>query len=678
MFTDSLTSPPARHRRSGGRFRVWIMAVCLSLLAVSFSVRAVEATKKTVLKTSELYQATNVWTVHFTFTSEEWKAMEPTQTGGGWMQGGPGGMRLLGPEGGRNGLAAARGLEFEYVHADVEFGSHRFTNVAVRYKGNGTYMRSQNMMKRPLKADLNHFVKGQKLAGITKLNFHNNVADPSWMNESLSYRFYREAGVPAPRNAYAKVYLTVPGLHDHTYLGLYSLMEDVDSVFAQDRFGTKKGALFKPVTRELFSYLGDDWAKYDQIYDAKNDLTKKQQQRVIDFGKLVSNADDAKFAAELGGFLDLEEFARFMAVTVCLSTFDSLLDNGQNFYVYLHPKTDRFQFIPWDLDHSFGQFTMVGTQEQREQLSIKKPWPGENRFLDRVFKVEAFQKLYRARLEEFSKTLFKPERFAKQVDELAASLRDAVKEESAEKLTQFDKVVAGEIVANNRSGGGGGRGIRGGVAGAGLAFNATKPIKPFVTARAQSLADQLAGNSDGLTIMRGMGGPRGPQGGPPELAAAGAGLSGPILAPLFLKEGDRNHDDKLSRQEFSALAERWFTAWDEQKSGALTEQELQAGLGKALLPGEGAAAEAGGGNPTRLFGSALANALDANQSGIVSKTEFTNGFSKWFDSWDPGKTGTLNESQLREGLNRDVVPPGPGRDRGFRRGNNQNTLLFPN
>ena len=233
MFTDSLTSPPARHRRSGGRFRVWIMAVCLSLLAVSFSVRAVEATKKTVLKTSELYQATNVWTVHFTFTSEEWKAMEPTQTGGGWMQGGPGGMRLLGPEGGRNGLAAARGLEFEYVHADVEFGSHRFTNVAVRYKGNGTYMRSQNMMKRPLKADLNHFVKGQKLAGITKLNLHNNVADPSWMNESLSYRFYREAGVPAPRNAYAKVYLTVPGLHDHTYLGLYSLMEDVDSVFAQ-------------------------------------------------------------------------------------------------------------------------------------------------------------------------------------------------------------------------------------------------------------------------------------------------------------------------------------------------------------------------------------------------------------------------------------------------------------
>jgi spore coat protein CotH len=43
---------------------------------------------------------------------------------------------------------------------------------------------------------------------------------------------------------------------------------------------------------------------------------------------------------------------------------------GQNFYVYLHPETHKFEFIPWDLDHSFGQFPMGGTQEEREQLSI--------------------------------------------------------------------------------------------------------------------------------------------------------------------------------------------------------------------------------------------------------------------------------------------------------------------
>ena len=58
---------------------------------------------------------------------------------------------------------------------------------------------------------------------------------------------------------------------------------------------------------------------------------------------------------------DLDEFARFMAVTVWLSTMDSILGMGQNFYVYLDPKTHKFQFMPWDLDHSFGQFGMKGS-----------------------------------------------------------------------------------------------------------------------------------------------------------------------------------------------------------------------------------------------------------------------------------------------------------------------------
>ena len=58
----------------------------------------------------------------------------------------------------------------------------------------------------------------------------------------------------------------------------------------------------------------------------------------------------------------------------------------------------------------------------------------------------------------------------------------------------------------------------------------------------------------------------------------------------------------------------------------------------------------------------------------MSKTEFTNGFAKWFNSWDAGQTGSLTENQLRDGLNRDVVPPPPGRGRGFRGGNNGNNL----
>ena len=238
------------------------------------------------------------------------------------------------------------------------------------------------------------------------------------MNEVLSHKLFRDAGVPAPRTAYARVDVSVPGKYQREYLGLYSLVENVDNRFARDRFGTKKGALFKPVTRQLFEDLGDDWAAYRQIYDPKTPVSDEETRRVIAFSKLVSHASDTEFAARVGDFLDLDAFARFMAVTIWLSTMDSILGVGQNFYVYLHPKTGPFQFIPWDLDHSFGQFPMVGTQEQREKLSIHKPWDGSIRLLDRVFKVDAFKQRYLDTMSAFQRTIFQPERIHAQVDQL--------------------------------------------------------------------------------------------------------------------------------------------------------------------------------------------------------------------------------------------------------------------
>jgi spore coat protein CotH len=180
------------------------------------------------------------------------------------------------------------------------------------------------------------------------------------MNEALSHRLFRDAGVPAPRTAYARVYVTVPGQYDKKYFGLYSIVEDIDSHFAQDRFGSKDGAILKPVTRDLFGYLGEDWSKYSQMYDSKTELSGGEKRRVIDFSKLVTSASDSEFSARIAEFLDLEQFARFMSVTVWVSTLDSILMMGQNFYVYLHPKTHKFEFLPWDLDHSFGQFPMGG------------------------------------------------------------------------------------------------------------------------------------------------------------------------------------------------------------------------------------------------------------------------------------------------------------------------------
>ena len=403
--------------------------------AAPFAARQdITPTNVTSIRAAEFFAEAKVWTAHLSMSADAWRAMQPRYGSGG----GGFGNRFLGPPGGRNGVAARQGIEFDYVRATLRIDDWTFRDVAVRYKGNGSYLRATRAGgdKISLKVDLNKHVKGQSLAGLTTLNFQNNITDAGWMNEVLAYRLYRDAGALAPRTTYAQVYLAVEGQRER-YLGLYSISENVDEHFFEERFGTRKGAILKPSTPDLFIDWGPDWSVYDQSYDPKTDLTDAQKQRVIALGRLVSGASDAEFAAAIGDYVDLDDFARYFAVLVWLANHDSLLQNGQNFYTYLHPDTNRMHFIAWDQDFSFGNTRNNGA------WSIYYAWSGNNRFLSRLYNLDAFRSKYLARMTDFSERLFVRDRFMQQVSEIGPAIRPSVALEGAEWLEGLDRVVAG-------------------------------------------------------------------------------------------------------------------------------------------------------------------------------------------------------------------------------------------
>jgi hypothetical protein len=244
---------------------------------------------------------------------------------------------------------------------------------------------------------------------------------------------------------------------------------------------------------------------------------------------------------------------------------------------------------------------MAGTQEERENLSLSEPWHGEVLFLERVFKVEGFKRLYLARMKEFNATLFGVERIHRQVDEIAAAIRSAVADESEEKLARFDRVVSGDGVSPAGFGGGfgppGGSGPPGGFGPLGGMQQVVKPIKGFVRARVASIEDQLAGRFAGSKVTRrgppGFGGPgstgssgpggaerRGTPGGP-----GGPGGFGPgtFLGPALLGALDGDGNGQVTRGEFSGRFVEWFDSWDKEQTGFLSEEQVREGLDAALL-----------------------------------------------------------------------------------------------
>lgn len=443
---------------------------------------------KAPASSSELYGLTNIWISKFTFTPEQWNGITPARVERVPRMFDSRGIVLRNPASHRSGLAGVMGYDFQWTGARLDFADVTLPEVSARFRGNGTYIQSLYGHKQSFKIDLNKRVKGQSLGGVHTLNYVNMVPDYSCLHDALGEQFFRDLGVPGPRTAYSYLSVDVPGKFTNQAFGLYLLVENIDSDFASDRFGTKKTPIFKPVGYDLFNYLGEEWKPYADMYDIKTQAKPEQLGRLIDFARLVTKADDAEFARRLPEFLDMEEFAGFLGGHVLLSSYDGFLANGQNYYLYLHPQSGKFGFISWDQDHGWGEFGYIGTADKRERASIWRPSAYRNHFLDRVLKVPAFREIYRLKLEGALANLFTVSRINGQIDALAAIVRPAVAAENDFRLSRFDQAVSGKWLEGPRDGQPEGP------------DSPAHQMKRFVANRVKSVRAQLDGKEEGVIL----------------------------------------------------------------------------------------------------------------------------------------------------------------------------------
>jgi spore coat protein CotH len=481
---------------------------------------AKEAAGKDVFGLAKVHQ------IHLELSAKEWEKMQKV-TGGMRFPGGPG----FGPPGGPGGpgspdAADAKpgedgterhkgsgfGMEFPWAHGQLSEDGTTYKNLAIRYKGNASYMASARGLKRNLKVEFERYDKDQRYHGLKTINLNAGAMDPTRMREALGFAVFRAAGVPAPRTAYAEVTLTVPDKYDREYVGLYTLIEQVDRTFLKDRFKNNKGVLMKPERVRGIEYLGEEWDRYKAQYNPKHEPSKKEAQRVIDFAKLVHRADDEQFRKEIASYLDIDEFLRFMAVNALLVNADSFFSLGHNYFLYLNPDTNKFVYIPWDLDLSFGGFPMMGgSPAQQLDLSITHPHMGETKLIDRLLAIKEMKEKYLKVVKELSDGCFSKDQLLKEIDTIEKATKDPLAKEKK------------AVEARKEGGGGFGFGPPPGMFG-----GASTSLKEFVEKRSEAVVAQLTGKSKGYVPQMGFGpfGPGPGRFGPPS-------QPGQIMSPML-------------------------------------------------------------------------------------------------------------------------------------------------
>lgn len=380
----------------------------------------------------------------------------------------------------RPGLAGYMGVDHQYGSADITFNGKEIKNVGVRYKGNGTFWLGHEAGKYSFKIDFGEYVEGQEFSGLKKINFNNCVTDPSMLREALSYELFRRANVPSARTGWAELEVQVGEQQPARKMGLYLVVEQVDKRFLKRVYGSSQGLLVKPSHFGTFPYLGTDWSAYESALVPKTKPRPELAERLIAFSRLLNEADDQTFESEIEHYLDMNEFLSFLAVNVLLSNLDSFLAGAQNYYAYLDPQTEKLQFLPWDLDISFGEFSMVGTAATRRNLSINHPEVGEgsNLLIERILSVPRFREAYQDRLRELLETEFSEANWIQLIRTESEFIEPYVAEQGRGAAARFQAAV-GRVPSAEMP----------------------NPLEYFVEERRRSILDQLDGRSDGDRVQ---------------------------------------------------------------------------------------------------------------------------------------------------------------------------------
>ncbi|MEV5977439.1 CotH kinase family protein [Streptomyces sp. NPDC052114] len=241
--------------------------------------------------------------------------------------------------------------------------------------------------KRSWKADLEIGASEDRLHGMERLNLKAMYNDPSQMREAVAWQLLERAGIPASQHTYATFFL------NDRYMGLFSVIEQVDKKFLKDHFGkNSEGNLYKAYCGDVGCATlehraaadGSDGGRMyftagsrddDRTYRLKTNEDDPAANTYDDLAALVRTVngvelpgDESRFTtdafrASVEDILNARAFLRWAGANVLLGSWDNYFATPSNYYLYNagrlgDPKgfmaRPYFTLVPWDYDNSSG------------------------------------------------------------------------------------------------------------------------------------------------------------------------------------------------------------------------------------------------------------------------------------------------------------------------------------
>ena len=254
-------------------------------------------------------------------------------------------------------------LSNDYYQCNFEWKSPKgksakLESIGIRSRGRG----SRSGDKPNLRLDFNRYEESQQFLGLKSATLKANNQDASMMHERIVMEVFTRMGLPAPREAYAKLYI------NNEFFGLYNLIETIDKDFLTRNFKENDGYLYEWKPRGEapgyhFEWLGDSPTNYVYSdshnfgFDPATHEKDPNPAPLVELVRRINQSSDGDFLRVVSEYLDLREFTTHVAIENVMGEFDGILGDVfgmNNFYFYRFEKKNLHQFLPWDKDGTFS------------------------------------------------------------------------------------------------------------------------------------------------------------------------------------------------------------------------------------------------------------------------------------------------------------------------------------
>jgi spore coat protein CotH len=223
-------------------------------------------------------------------------------------------------------------------------------DIGFRLRGNT----SRVSQKKSFKVSFNTFIQGRKYNDVEKMNLNGEHNDPSVSRSLIYWHILRKANLAGARANHIQLFI------NGNYHGLYANVEHIDEEYVKKYFGSNDGNLYKCTWPADLTYQGSSQQSYKfhngnhRTYDLKTNEEADDYTDLVNLIKVLNNTSLTNLPCELEKVFNVQDFLKVAAIDVLTANWDGYIFNKNNFYLYHNPATDLFDYIPYDVDNSFG------------------------------------------------------------------------------------------------------------------------------------------------------------------------------------------------------------------------------------------------------------------------------------------------------------------------------------